>query len=458
MFSIHPLKEKSLQYTAALTSLLATISSGLHLGWTSPYLQFLLSKDSPIPMTNDQSAWVATVYMVGGPFGALFTGAVLDLIGRKTVLLASSLAFFVSWMLIAFATTLHELLIGRFFAGFCDGLIFGAIPIYFGEILYPEIRGLLGCSITIAFQIGTVLMNVIGSYLTIRDSALVFSVIPVLFLVTFIWMPESPNYFLIKGKTAKAKRCLVALKGERADETMSSISMAIEKENLKRTRFADLFKKVNRRSLLIVIALRMTQEFSGVVAFTFYAQTIFEEAGDAISPLLSTVIFYVVQIVFSFISSLFVDKIGRRPLLITSTVGSGVTLLGGGIFFLMRDVVVLDTASITWLPTVILIIFIISFSLGLQTMPLFIGSEIFPTNVKAYAGAISDVFYYAFAGISSKYFQFTKDEYGMYVPFFSFAICCGVGLILIIYFVPESKNKTLEQIQTELNTIQQTAK
>ncbi|KAK5650516.1 hypothetical protein RI129_001545 [Pyrocoelia pectoralis] len=446
------LQKRALQYATAFTALLATISSGIHLGWTSPYLPLLLSENSPIPMTNEESSWVATIYMLGGPCGSLLTGAVLDLIGRKMVLLSSSLSFIISWMMIAFATTLPELLIARFFAGFCDGLIFGATPIYFGEISDPEIRGFLGCSIIVTFEVGSVLMNVMGSYLSIRDSALICSVVPVLFLVTFIWMPESPNYFLIKGKKENAKRSLVALKGTDCDDTLNTIATAIENENLNRARIGDLFKKVNRRCLLIVIALRMTQEFSGVVAFTFYAQTVFQEAGDSISPLLSVVIFYVVEIVFCLLCSLFVDKIGRRPMLITSSIGSGIALLAGGIFFLVRDVLHSDTSSITWLPTVILVVFISSFSLGLQTMPVFIGAEIFPTNVKAYASAISNICYYAFAAISSKYFQVTKDEYGMHVPFFTFAICCVIGLFLIIYFVPETKNKTLEDIQIELHS------
>ncbi|KAB0796846.1 hypothetical protein PPYR_10907 [Photinus pyralis] len=450
-----PLQKRSLQYAAAFTALPATLSSGLHLAWTSPYLPLLLSKDSPIPMTNDESSWVATMYMAGGPCGALLSGALLDRVGRKTILLSSSLAIFTTWIIIAFATTIQELLVGRFLAGFCDGLIFGVTPIYFGEIADAQIRGRLGCSIAITFEIGSVLMNVIGSYLSIRQSALVCSAIPVLFFVTFIWMPESPNYFLIKGETEKAKRCLVALKGENIDDTMSAISSATAEESLNRTRCASLFKKVNRRSLFIVVALRLTQQFSGVIAFTFYAQTIFREAEDAISPLLSTVIFYAVQLTFLLMNSQLVDRIGRRPLLITSTIGVGAALFAEGTFFLVRDVVELDTTAIAWLPVLILIIFIISFGLGLQTMPLFIGSEIFPPNVKAYAAAISDVCYYAFAGMSSKYFQFAKDKYGMYVPFFSFAFCCTIGLIFIIYFVPETKNKTLEDIQIELNFLQQ---
>uniref|UniRef100_A0A1Y1NGZ6 Major facilitator superfamily (MFS) profile domain-containing protein n=1 Tax=Photinus pyralis TaxID=7054 RepID=A0A1Y1NGZ6_PHOPY len=442
-----PLEKRALQYTAVFACSVATFSSGCQYGWSSPYLPLLLSEDSPIPMTNEQSSWVVVICLFGGLCGAICAGITLDLIGRKMAILISSVTFIVSWLMMAFANSLAVLLAARLIAGYSDGLIYGVIPVYIAEISDAGVRGLLGCTVTITFLIGSAFMNVIGTYLTIKWSALICAALPVIILVLLIWIPDSPNFYLIKNNHEKARVSLVAFKGvEEADRTLEILAESVTKGNLR-----CLFKKPSLKNLLMIMGLRFGQQFSGVIAFTFYAQTLFQEGSDALSPLSGVLIWYAVQILFSTIGALYVDRIGRKPLMIASTIGSVISLLLGGLFFLARDVLGLDTSGISALPTVMLITYIISYSSALQLVPLFLGAEIFASNVKAYSVAISDGYYFIFAGLASKYFQFTMEEYGLYVPFLTFALCCSFGLVMIIFFIPETKNKTLEEIQMEMN-------
>ncbi|KAK5640211.1 hypothetical protein RI129_011022 [Pyrocoelia pectoralis] len=444
------LEKRLLQYIAVASGSLAVICCGLHFGWTSPYLLVLLNEDSPIPMTVDESSWLGIIYLVGGLCGSLFFSVIGHLIGRKSILLWLSVPLLASWVLIALATTLLELLIARFIAGLCEGLTVSLLPIYYSEISDTEIRGLMGSTMTINFYLGITVLNILGSYLTIKVCSFVCASVPIILFISFVWMPESPIYLMMKGEREKAKRNFIALKGAtEVDHNFDVIERSIEKENGNDMRFISLFRRTNRRSLLILVGLRFTQTFSGISAFTIYAQSIFKEGHSTISPLLGTAIFHTVQIIFSMLSSLFVDKLGRRPLLIASTIGAIVTLLAEGSFFFVRDIIKVETSHISLLPVVILIMFTCSYSLGLQTIPSFVAAEIFPANLKTYASTVSSVFFYSFGAIVSKYFQYTKDRFGLYFPFWSFAICCAFGLVAIIILVPETKNKTLQEIQAE---------
>ncbi|KAK4873304.1 hypothetical protein RN001_015333 [Aquatica leii] len=446
-------KKRLYQYAASFSAMLITTCSGLHFGWTSPYMPVLLRKDSPIPMTNEQSSWVAVIYLIGGPCGATITGLTLDVFGRKSLLIASSLFFLISWLLLAFAHNLPGLLIARFIAGFSDGLIFATNPIYLAEIVEKQIRGCICSFIAIVYLIGILLINVMGNYLSIQQSSLVSATLPILFFMIFVWMPESPNYLLMKGDYDKAKKCLTLLRPvNEVNKELEDIAESIEEDAS--VKFPHLFtSKIYRKSLLVVIGLRGGQQLSGIVAFNFYAQTLFEETSDVISPLTSVIILYSVQILFSIASSLFVDKLGRRPLLIVSMLIVAIALLVEGAFFYLRDNSHVDVRHLGWLPIGGLFVFMASFSIGMQVIPLFIIGEIFPINIRAYGSAFSDVYYFLFAFIASKFFQVTKDEYGLYVPFFTFSVCSMLGLIVIVKFVPETKNKTLHEIQLELKNM-----
>ncbi|XP_031332763.1 facilitated trehalose transporter Tret1-like [Photinus pyralis] len=333
-----------------------------------------------------------------------------------------------------------------------EGLALASILIYFSEISDKEIRGMLCSSVSVTLFLGVMVINLVGSYLTIKTSSLILLVIPVINFLTFVWMPESPNYLLMKSKYEEAKQSFISFKGsEDADHSLTVIRTAIEKENLSQTQFICLFKKDNRKQLLATFGLLFAQQMSGITAFSIYAQTIFKEGGEAISPLLSAVIFHTIQLTFSVLSAALVDKLGRRPLLISSSIGSAAALFAGGLFFFIRDVVNVDTSRISVLSTIILFIYTFTFCLGLQTMPNFIPTELFPTTLKAYASTVSNVLLYSLGAISTKYLQFTKDNYGLFVPFWSFAVCVAIGLVIIVKYLPETKNKTLEEIQIELN-------
>lgn len=192
------------------------------------------------------------------------------------------------------------------------------------------------------------------------------------------------------------------------------------------------------------------QQFSGTTAITFYAQTIFKEAGDNVSAHHASMIYFSVQLLVTIISSSIVDKAGRKPLLIISITGSAITLFLEGLFFYFKSSKLINTTSYDFVPLVLLILFVVIFSVGMQSIPILMLGELFPTSVKAFALCLADIYYSLVASVASKFLQVMKDSYGMHMAFFGFSFFSVLGLIFIIFVVPETKGKNLEEIQAFL--------
>ncbi|KAF5297360.1 hypothetical protein FQR65_LT01290 [Abscondita terminalis] len=441
------------QYLAMITGTLSIISSGMHYGWPSPSLPQLQHPNSTTPITNEEGSWMAVMPLAGATVGSLCGGAVLDVIGRKKTVLLTSIPFFASWLMVAYGKSVALFISARFLAGVGDGLAFCAVPMYLGEIADPKIRGFLGSSCSITWIFGMLLINILGSYLSISIAAIISSIIPVILVVSFMWMPESPYYLIMKDRPEDAKKSLRIFKRVYdVDDELQRLSKAVKEQTTNTGKFLDLFTvKSNRKAVFIMMGMRGFQQCSGTMAITFYAHTIFDNAGDDISSSTATITYFAVQVLLSTISSIIVDRTGRRPLLMISIVGSATALfIEGTYFYLKSKHPELHVEQFSYIPIIALIMFVVVFGIGLQAIPILLLGELFSTNVKAFALCLADIYFNIIATLVSKFFQATKDNYGLYVPFFAFTCCCAFGLLFIVFCVPETKGKTLEQIQDEL--------
>lgn len=395
---------------------------------------------------------MAVMVLLGAIIGSLIVGTTVDILGRKKTIILTSFPFFAAWIMIAYANSPLVLFVARFIAGVADGWAFTAVPMYIGEIADPKIRGKLGSGVSVAWIFGMLAINVIGSYLSIRTTALISAVCPVLGLVTFMWMPESPYYHLMRGKFKDAKHSLQTFKGLLdVDAELSRLSNAVKAQTRNSGKFLDLFTvRSNRKAVAIMVILRTAQQLSGVTAITFYAKMIFKEAGDDISSEIATIIFFSVQLMCTALCSSIIDRAGRRPLLLLSIAGSGLALLVESVYFYFKMHTEHDVSKFSAVPVTALIGFIIIFGMGMQSIPICMLGELFPANVKAFALCLADIYFCIVATIISKFFQMTKDEFGIDFAFYAFTVSCVISLTCIYKFVPETKGKTLEEIQKHL--------
>ncbi|XP_056635812.1 facilitated trehalose transporter Tret1-like [Diorhabda sublineata] len=443
------------QYVASIAGAFSIMSSGVNLGWTSPYLPILTRDDSPIPTTSEQGSWCAIAPLLGSPFGALSAMYLSDILGRKITTLLMAPIVAICFVLIAFSKNIWELTAYRFIIGATEGASYTALPMYIGEISDPKIRGFLTATIAIFAISGTLLINVIGSFMGIFTSSIICAGIPLIHFIIFAFMPESPYYYIKKNNHLAAKQSLEIFRGK-ADvvKEMENLRRAVTRqERSTKTGIIDIFNVAStRKACYIFLILNLTNKFSGKNPCLFYTETIFTESGSSINPTLSVIIYCSVELIAVVISTYFiVDTIGKRKLMITSTAGCALSVFCLGMFFYLKDFHIGVVENVDWLPITALVLYNIFFSVGLSFGPVSILSELFPTNVKAKALGIADTFSVLMGSLVSKLFQITMDEFGsMSVPFLFFAVCCTIGLFFIIKYFPETKGKTLEEIQQYL--------
>ncbi|KAL1505212.1 hypothetical protein ABEB36_004826 [Hypothenemus hampei] len=440
------------QYFATFAGAFSILTSGINLGWTSPFLPGLLSPNSSIPTTNDEGSWCAIAPLLGAPLGALIAALLVDRIGRKKTILLTAPWVSFCFIGIAFSQTIWQITGLRFIIGSVEGALYTALPMYVGEISDPKIREFLTSTIAIAAIAGTLFINIIGSFLNIFQSSLICSLVPLVHLVWFLLVPESPYYFIKKGDFEAAKKSLQMLRAKTdVDDEVDSIAKAVVRQERSRAAgLLDLFTvRSNRRACLIFVIVCLTNKFSGKNPCMFYTEMIFEEAGSGnLDPTLSVIIYCSVELLAVTITTLFViNRFGKRFLLITSSAGCSLSVLVLATFFFLKDFD-FDTSYIFWLPITALVSYNVMFSIGLSFGMVTVLSELFPTNVKAKALCIADTFSVLMGAIVSKLFQISIDLAGsMAYPFLFFALCCCLGCFLIVRVMPETKGKTLEEIQ-----------
>ncbi|KAF7988598.1 hypothetical protein HCN44_001171 [Aphidius gifuensis] len=327
--------------------------------------------------------------------------------------------------------------------------------LYLGEISPPNIRGIVLTCIQIAEKTGILIEYSYGPFLSIKYGALISLLFPILFFLSFMWLPDSP-YYLIRWNLHKdAKKSLIKLRGNRKNinDEMESIEKSINIADTSDGSFKDiLLVSNNRRALVISITLVVIQQLTGTQVITSYAEIIFDQASVDIEGKYLTIILGILTIICTIICALFVDKKGRRPLLIISSIGCCLSMTLLGIYFNTKLFITIHY-YFNWLPAIGIMLFSIFYAIGLASLPFTMMGELFANNIKAIGCSIVIIiasFSFAFVTFT---FPMILDQFGLHVAFYIYAVSSGFGTFYIYFYVPETKAKSLQQIQDELHSI-----
>ncbi|XP_020283040.1 facilitated trehalose transporter Tret1-like [Pseudomyrmex gracilis] len=441
-------------YLAAVAGNLGMLSIGQFFGWASPSLPVLIqNKDAtyPVHLTSDEGSWVAALLMLGATIGAITFAFIVNTIGRKNTMLLAAVPSIISWLMIAFATLPWELYISRFISGFAAGIAYSATPMYLGEISPPKTRGILISMLTVATKLGATFEYMIGPFLSVKTLALISLAAPCLFGVVFIWVPESPYQLMRRNGKQKAIQSLVQLRGEKdvykeADDIEQFVKVDLANE----AGFRELLLVPgNRRALITLICMGIFQQMSGSQAVLQYAEIIFDEANGSLEGKYLTMILGVVQVVCTIICMFVTDYCGRKLLLIVSSIGASCSTAIVATYFTLQHH--MDISKIAWLPAIGVLMYIVMYCLGLASLVFTMGGELFPTNVKALGLMMPIVMGNIIAFIVTKSYAVIAANIGVHVPFWIFSASSFVSALFTFFYVPETKGKTLEQIQEKLH-------
>jgi sugar porter (SP) family MFS transporter len=403
-----------------------------------------------------ETGWAASCALIGCILGAGFAGELSDHFGRKKALMLSAILFFVSGIWSAIPATVTEFVIARILGGVGIGMASVLSPLYISEMSPAEIRGKLVSYNQLAIVGGILVVYFVNYFIaglgnetwnTEQGWRWMFGseALPAfLFLLTLIPIPETPRFLVKQNRGEKARGILEKTVGPaRADLELRAINETIAAESGSP---ADLFKPGLRTAMLLGIALAILQQITGINVFMYYAPEIFKQLGSGTDvALLQTVVIGIVNLSFTLVAIRTVDRWGRKPLLLFGSAGMGISLIGLGIAAYYGT-----TAG--WV-LIFVLGYIACFAMSLGPVVWVVIAEIFPTKVRGRAMAIATLLLWAANFVVSQTFPMINEDpwlverFNHGSPFWLYALFCGVMMFVVRRYVPETKGKSLEEIE-----------
>lgn len=390
--------------------------------------------------------------MIGGFCGLPFTIFFVDRIGRKYSIIISIVIGIICWIMIACAKSVLVICLARVLSGIIGNVAFVSTPMYIAEISEESVRGFLSGMTYLGMLSGLVTAYVVVPYMEIWQSSMVGVAILVTQLCTFTFMPESPYFHLMKHKKEAALKSLRWLRNtDDVEDELDEIAAGVKRQQSERGRPKELFMiPSNRKGMIIMSVLNGAQHFTGISVILMNLHSIFLAAeSDFLDERVSAIIFSVLMFIAAMTAVSFVDRSGRKILLIVSSFLTGICLFTIAIYFTLKNSGY-DTKSYNWIPVVTTMAYALVFKAGLGIVPIILTGELFPTNVKAMGMTFADAMYVIFSILSVYMYQMLGNAYGLQAPFYVFAACTILTAAFSYFYVPETKGKTLEEIQLML--------
>lgn len=400
------------------------------------------------------TSWVT----LGALFGALAGGELADRLGRKHSVLIAGVVFTAGSLVEALTPGTIVLVIGRLIVGAGVGAAAVAAPLYAAELAPSALRGRFISAYQLAVAGGIFVAYLVDGWLA-KDGAwrwmLGLSAVPGLMLIGFALLtPQSPRWLMRMQRRADAATEMRKIHpGTDSGPGLDTIASSLAKEH-GRASWGEVFGKKWRRPLLVGVGLAVFQQITGINAIIYYADQIFQAAGFTTEAAQTTATTWAVggvNVAATFIAVAFIDRLGRRKLLLAGLVGMALSLVvvGAAFEFITRATaghpVATSTAGIVTL--VALVIFIACFAFSMGPVVWTVINEIFPGHIRGRAVAVATAVNWASAFIVSQVFLSLINVIGDSFTFWLFASFCALGWIWVFYAVPETKGRSLEQIQ-----------
>jgi len=409
--------------------------------------------------------WANSCALLGCLAGAIFTGGLSDAFGRKRLLIAAALLFALSSVLTGWAPGFTWFVIFRIFGGAAIGMASNLSPLYIAEVAPAHLRGRLVTLNQLAIVIGLLAAQIVNWRIArpVPDGAgaefirhswngmlgwrWMFTAVAIpalLFFIGSLLIPESPRWLVKNGRPERARKILARIGGAAyGDDEVADIRSTLSRKDIGRVRFADLIEPRMLKILLVGVVLAVLQQWSGINVIFNYAEEIFREAGYGVSSIMfNIVVTGAVNLVFTFVALRMVDRFGRRILMLAGCAGIGIfhALIGAAYLVHLKGLVVVVPVLAT--------IACYAFSLAPITWVLI--SEIFPNRIRGAAVSVATSALWAACFILTYTFPLLKGALGPALTFWLYSAICAAGFVFIQLRVPETKGKSLEDIEREL--------
>ena len=403
-------------------------------------------------LSDAMTGWVASCALLGCVVGAMYAGKLSDNIGRKKVLMLAALLFAVSSLGTAFAPNLNFFVAFRIVGGMGIGIASVLSPMYISEMAPAEIRGKLISIFQLGVVCGILLIyfvnagiaglydetwNISTGWRWMFGSGLLPSVV---FILLLFGVPESPRWLAKQKRTNEALDILTKINGSvKAQQELKEINAALAEETV--LPLSELFRPGLRTAMIIGIVLAIFSQVTGINAIMYYAPEIFKSTGDGSdSALMQTVLVGIINVVFTLVAIKYVDKLGRKKLLLIGIMGMIICLLlVGGAFYLEMQK--------GYLVLIAILAYIACFAISLGPLTFVVIAEIFPTKARGTAMSVATFILWITVFIVSQTFPMLMGSIGNAFTFWIYMIMAVFAFLFVWKMVPETKEKTLEEIE-----------
>ncbi|XP_046669195.1 facilitated trehalose transporter Tret1-like [Homalodisca vitripennis] len=444
------------QYIAGIAASTSIVASGAWFCWPAPLLPRLLDQDSPVPMTPEEASWMVSFIEVGTCISPFLGTLMADHLGRKNSMLLSTPLFVVSVALIIYIRTLWSLCLARFIQGLAMGIPYTVLPLYLGEIASSEARGIVSSFFMIAWSLGCLYPYCVGPYLSYNYLTYATFLLNIVFVVSFIWQPESPYYYALKNKPNKVTDMLVRLRDSTPEDLIKKeveeIQLEVRKSSDEKASWKDVIATpTDRKALFLLLVVAVVSCLSGQNAMLTYSTDTFSKfSNNFIPPDFITIAIGIVTLIGGCISIPTSDTLGRRFLLLMSSVACAISLfIASGYFYLDSNTSV-DVSSYSWVAPVAIMAFNFFLNAGMHPVCVVYTSELFPTKTRGIASCISSMSLTFSSLLVLKFYESISIAMGIYFTYLCYALVCFIGVFLFYFLMPETKGKTFLEIREAL--------
>ena len=381
---------------------------------------------------------------LGAVIGALINGVLADKLGRKKILIITAIIFMVGSVACAFSQSAIQLTISRMTVGIAVGVVNFVCPLYLGEISPKEKRGTMVSFYQLAITLGILfsyLINYFCASLTTNWRAMLFmGAVPAFILFTgMLFLKDTPRWLIAKGRIKEAQDVLRKIDAD--------IDVEKQTQEILETLKNKVQIKFNKKLIMpfvIGIGIMFAQIVTGINAIIYYAPVIFKNLGFATNKdvLFVTIFIGLINFLMTFVAIALVDKIGRKPLLYIGLTGMTISLCILSLAYHFDYISAMKFLAVAACAT-----YIVSFSMSLGPVALLLISEVFPLEYRASAMSITIVANFGFNFLVTGAFPVMLSKFGGSITFLSFVGVCLISLVFIKFVVPETKGRSLEEIE-----------
>jgi len=387
--------------------------------------------------------------LAGAAAGALLGGRLADIFGRRTLLIITALIFAAGAILCAAAPSAAILIVGRIIVGFGIGLSSSTVPVYISEVSPADARGWTVSLFQLAITIGILLAYIVDyAFASIQGWRWMFglAVVPAaIFAIGMFFLPESPRWLAKRGHHDAARAILARIRDtDDVDAELQEIEHGLANAE-EHGNWRDLLSARLRPALVVGIGLAVFQQVTGINTVIYYAPMIVQSAGisSASGAILTTAGIGIVNVLMTIVSMWLIDRIGRRPLLLTGIAGMVVTLGVLGWAFHSAS----PTGALSWIAVISIMVYVASFAISLGPIFWLLISEIYPLKVRSSTEGVAATFNWGSNLLVSLTFLTLLQLIGATRTFWLYGVFAIGAWLFSYYLVPETKGRTLEEIE-----------